>query len=134
MMYTDLQRAMASGERIFELIDVEPEIKDSPQAVEMPPIKGEIRFHNVSFAYDPGSEVLHDIDFTVHPGETVAIVGQTGAGKSSLASLVTRFYEVEKGEVLIDGRNVASVTQESLRRQIGIVPQDPFLFSRHYRG
>ncbi len=129
MLYTDLQRAMASGVRIFELLDVEPEIKDSPQAIEMPPIKGEIKFQQVSFAYEPGAEVLHDIDFTVNPGETVAIAGRTGAGKSSLASLIARFYEVNKGEVLVDGYNVASVTQQSLRRQIGIVPQDPFLFS-----
>jgi ATP-binding cassette subfamily B protein len=129
MLYTDLQRAMASGVRIFELLDVEPEIKDSPQAIEMPPMKGEIKFQQVSFAYEPGAEVLHDIDFTVNPGETVAIAGRTGAGKSSLASLIARFYEVNKGEVLVDGYNVASVTQQSLRRQIGIVPQDPFLFS-----
>jgi ABC-type multidrug transport system fused ATPase/permease subunit len=129
MLYTDLQRAMASGVRIFELLDVEPEIKDSPQAIEMPPMRGEIKFQQVSFAYEPGAEVLHDIDFTVNPGETVAIAGRTGAGKSSLASLIGRFYEVNKGEVLVDGYNVASVTQQSLRRQIGIVPQDPFLFS-----
>jgi ABC-type multidrug transport system fused ATPase/permease subunit len=129
MLYTDLQRAMASGVRIFELLDVEPEIKDSPQAIEMPPIKGQIKFQQVSFAYEPGAEILHDIDFTVNPGETVAIAGRTGAGKSSLTSLIARFYEVNKGEVLVDGYNVASVTQQSLRRQIGIVPQDPFLFS-----
>jgi ABC-type multidrug transport system fused ATPase/permease subunit len=129
MLYTDLQRAMASGVRIFELIDVEPEIKDSPQAIEMPPIKGEIKFQHVGFGYEPGAEVLHDIGFTVNPGETVAIAGRTGAGKSSLTSLIARFYEVNKGEVLVDGCNVASVTQQSLRRQIAIVPQDPFLFS-----
>ncbi len=129
MMYTELQRAMASGVRIFELLDVEPEIKDSPQAIEMPPIKGQIKFQGVSFAYESGAEVLHDIDLIVNPGETVAIAGRTGAGKSSLASLLARFYEVNKGEVLVDGYNVASVTQQSLRRQIGIVPQDPFLFS-----
>ncbi|MBI2979874.1 MAG: ABC transporter ATP-binding protein [Chloroflexi bacterium] len=129
MLYTDLQMAMASGARIFELIDVKPEIKDSPQAVEMPPLKGEVKFQHVGFAYDPGTEILHDIDLTVNPGETVAIAGRTGAGKSSLTSLIARFYEVTKGEVLIDGYNVNSVTQQSLRHQIGIVPQDPFLFS-----
>ncbi len=129
MQYTELQRSMASGARIFELLDVEPEIKDSDQAIEMPPVKGEIMFHQVSFAYEPGVEVLHDIDLTVNPGETVAIVGRTGAGKSSLVNLSARFYEVEKGEVTVDGYNVDSVTQQSLRRQIGIVPQDPFLFS-----
>jgi len=129
MMYTELQRSMASGARIFELLDLEPEIKDSPQAIEMPPIKGEIGFGHISFAYEPGVEVLHDIDLTVKPGETVAIVGRTGAGKSSLVNLSTRFYEVDKGEITVDGYDVRSVTQRSLRRQIGIVPQDPFLFS-----
>lgn len=129
MMYTELQRAMASGARIFELLDIEPEIKDSPQAIEMPPVKGELKFHQVHFAYEPGVEVLHGIDLVVNPGETVAVVGQTGAGKSSLANLTTRFYEVEKGEVTVDSYDVRSVTQQSLRHQIGIVPQDPFLFS-----
>ncbi|MFH1639610.1 MAG: ABC transporter ATP-binding protein [Chloroflexota bacterium] len=129
MLYTELQRAMASGTRIFELLDVAPEIKDSLPPTPMPRIKGEIKFQHVSFGYEPGADVLHDIDLTVNPGETVAIVGPTGAGKSSLTSLVSRFYDVSHGAVLIDGQNVASVTQRSLRRQIGIVPQDPFLFS-----
>jgi ATP-binding cassette subfamily B protein len=129
MMYTDLQRAMASGARIFELLDVKPEIKDSTEAVEMPKIKGDISLQNVSFAYEPDKEVLHSVDFKVNPGETVAVVGRTGAGKSSLASLITRLYETHDGEVLIDGHNVNSVKQESLRSQIGVVPQDPFLFS-----
>ncbi len=129
MLYTELQRAMASGVRIFELLDVEPEIKDSPQAIEMPPVKGELKFHQVSFAYQPGEEVLHGIDLTIKPGETVAIVGRTGGGKSSLVNLASRFYEVEKGEVTVDGYDVRSITQQSLRRQIGIIPQDPFLFS-----
>jgi ABC-type multidrug transport system fused ATPase/permease subunit len=128
-LYTDLQQAMASGTRIFELIDVEPEIKDRPNAVEMPKIKGDISLHHVRFGYEGGAEVLHDVDFKVNPGETVAVVGRTGAGKSSLASLITRLYETKSGEVLIDGYNVNSVTQQSLRRQIGVVPQDPFLFS-----
>jgi len=129
MQYTELQRAMASGARIFELLDIEPGIKDGPQSTELAPVKGEIKFDKVSFGYQPGVQVLHDIDFVIHPGETLAIVGRTGAGKSSLANLIARFYEVEDGEVTIDGNNVASVTQQSLRRQIGIVPQDPFLFS-----
>jgi len=129
MLYTELQRAMASGVRIFELLDIEPEIKDSPQAVEMPSVKGELRFHQVSFGYKPDMEVLHAISLVANPGETVAIVGQTGAGKSSLANLTARFYEIEKGEVTVDGYDVRSVTQQSLRHQIGIVPQDPFLFS-----
>jgi len=129
MMYTDLQRSMASGARIFELLDVDPQIQDRDGAVEMPVVKGDIRFNRVSFSYEPGVEVLHDVDLTVRPGETLAIVGRTGAGKSSLMNLVTRLYDVNQGEVIIDGYNVNSVTQRSLRRQIGIVPQDPFLFS-----
>jgi len=128
MEYVEIQRAMASGARIFELLDVEPEIRDASPAVDLPPAK-EIRFKGVSFGYTPGAEVLHNINLTVHPGETVAIVGRTGAGKSSLANLITRFYEVGKGEVTIDGYDVNSVTQQSLRRQIGVVTQDPFLFS-----
>lgn len=129
MQYSEIQRSMASGARIFELLDIEPEIKDSPRAVEAPPLKGEIKFHQVGFGYEPGVEVLHGIDFTINPGETVAIVGRTGAGKSSLANLIARFYEVDKGEVTVDGHDVRSLTQPSLRRQVGIVPQDPFLFS-----
>jgi len=129
MLYTELQRAMASGTRIFELLDIEPEIKDSPDAIEMPTIKGEIKFNHLSFAYESGVEVLHDIDLTVNPGETVAIVGRTGAGKSSLMNLIARFYDAKKGEITIDGYSVRSVTQQSLRRQIGIVPQDAFLFA-----
>jgi ABC-type multidrug transport system fused ATPase/permease subunit len=129
MMYTELQRSMASGARIFELLDLEPELKDNPRAIEIPTVKGDIKFHDVSFAYEPDIEVLHDIDLTVNHGETVAIVGRTGAGKSSLVNLGARFYEVDKGEITMDGYDVRSVTQQSLRRQIGIVPQDPFLFS-----
>ncbi len=129
MEYTELQRAMASGARIFELLDVAPDIQDKPDAVEMPPVKGEIVFKNMSFAYETDKNVLHNINLTVKPGETVAIVGQTGSGKSSLVSLTARFYEVTDGSVTVDGYDVRSVTQQSLRKQIGIVPQDPILFS-----
>jgi len=129
MQYTELQRAMASGARTFELLDVRPEIQDRPDAIDLPPIKGEIQFQNVSFGYEPEKDVLHDINLTVRPGETVAIVGQTGSGKSSLVSLTDRFYEVEKGTVAVDGYDIRSVTQQSLRKQIAIVPQDPVLFT-----
>jgi len=129
MEYTGLQRAMAAGVRIFELLEVAPEISDLDGAFEMPPVHGEIRFSHVSFSYKEDVEVLHDIDFTINPGETVAIVGQTGAGKSSIANLIARFYDVNNGEVTIDGHDVRFVTQNSLRQQIGIVPQDPILFS-----
>ena len=129
MLYTQMQRAMASGARIFELLDIEPEIVDSPDAIELPQLKGEVKFDHLSFSYEPGTEVLHDIDLTIKPGETVAIVGRTGAGKSSMMNLLGRLYEVNKGEIILDGYKVDEVTQESLRRQIGIVPQDAFLFS-----
>jgi ABC-type multidrug transport system fused ATPase/permease subunit len=129
MQYTSLQRAMASGARIFELMDVKPDIVDEPGAVELPAVKGEVKFQNVSFAYEPGKYILNDINLTVKPGETVAIVGQTGSGKSSLVNLIARFYDAEKGDITVDGHSVRSVTQQSLRRQIGIVPQDPILFS-----
>jgi len=129
MLYTELQRAMASGARIFELLDIEPEIKDRPDAIELPTVRGKVKFNHLSFAYEPGVGVLHDVNLTVSPGETVAIVGRTGAGKSSMINLIARFYEATEGEVTIDDHDVASVTQQSLRRQMGIVPQDAFLFS-----
>jgi ABC-type multidrug transport system fused ATPase/permease subunit len=129
MQYTELQRAMASGTRIFELMDIKPEIQDKPGAVEIPTVKGEIVFRDMTFAYEENKDVLHNINLTIKPGETVAIVGQTGSGKSSLVSLTARFYEVTKGAVTVDGYDVRSVTQQSLRKQIGIVPQDPILFS-----
>ena len=129
MSYTEVQRATASGVRILELLDVEPQIKDPPLAQDIPPLKGEISFSHVSFSYEPEKEILHDINLHINPGETVAIAGQTGAGKSSLTGLIARFYDIDKGEILVDGHNISSVSQQSLRSQIGIVPQDPFLFS-----
>ncbi len=129
MQYTELQRAMASGARIFELMSIEPDIVDKPGAKELTPVKGEVAFKNVSFAYEPGEYVLNDINLAVKPGETVAIVGQTGSGKSSMVNLIARFYDAEKGEVTVDDNRVKDVTLTSLRKQIGIVPQDPILFS-----
>ena len=129
MQYTQLQRAMASGHRIFEMLDIEPDYEDKKDAVELPLVKGEIEFKDVVFAYEEDKDVLHGINLRIEPGETVAIVGHTGSGKSSLVSLIARFYEVEHGAVLIDGHDVREVTQQSLRRQIGIVPQDPILFT-----
>ncbi len=129
MQYTQLQRATAGGQRIFEVLDVEPEIKDAPNAIELPLINGEIVFDNASFSYLEGIEVLHDINLHIKPGETIALVGSTGAGKSTFVSLVARFYEVTKGSITIDGYDIRKVTQESLRQQIGMVLQEPFLFS-----
>jgi ABC-type multidrug transport system fused ATPase/permease subunit len=128
-MYTEIQRAMASGARIFELIDVQPEIEDSVGAKKIVEAKGEIEFKDVSFGYIPGSEIIHSLNLKIDPGEMVAIAGRTGAGKSSIASLINRFYEISSGELLLDGTNISNITQDSLRKQIGFVPQDPFLFS-----
>ena len=127
--YTELQRAMAGGQRIFEVLDAKVEVKDAPDAKQMPPIKGEISYNNVSFQYIEGREILHDINLHINPGETIAFVGTTGAGKSTMVALVDRFYEVSKGSVTIDGYDIREVTQESLRKQIGVVLQEPFLFS-----
>jgi len=129
MQYTQLQRAMAGGQRIFEVLDSRPEILDDPDAVELPSVKGEVRFDHVHHEYVTGLEVLNDISFRVRPGETVALVGATGAGKSTVASLVSRSYEISRGTISIDGFDIRKVTQESLRRQISVVLQDPFLFS-----
>lgn len=129
MQYTMLQRAMASGARIFELLDVKPEIEDKPGAVELPPIKGSIKFENIRFSYEPGVEILHNISLEVKPGETIAIIGRTGAGKSSLMNLVSRLFEINEGRILLDGHDIKEVTLESLRKQVGIVPQEAYLFS-----
>jgi ATP-binding cassette subfamily B protein len=127
--YTELQRSMAGGQRIFEVLDTKIEIVDKPGAGVLPPIKGEINYDHVCFQYIKDREVLHDISLHINPGETVAFVGTTGAGKSTMVALVDRFYEVTKGAVTIDGYDVRAVTQQSLRKQIGVVLQEPFLFS-----
>jgi len=129
-MYTTMQAAMAGGEQVLKLLDTPPEVQDSPNAVEMPPVQGRITLDQVSFAYRPDlPEVLHAIDLTIEPGQTVALVGPTGAGKTSIGNLIARFYDVSGGSVIIDGMDVRTVTQESLHQQIGLVPQDSFLFS-----
>jgi ABC-type multidrug transport system fused ATPase/permease subunit len=127
--YNSLQAAMAASERIFALMDTEPEVRDAPDAVEVPPLRGRITFEQVQFGYRPERQVLHDLNLDIQPGEHVAVVGPTGAGKTSLISLACRFYDVNSGQVLVDGVPVTDVTQTSLRRQIGMVLQDPFLFS-----
>lgn len=129
--YDQFQSAMAAGERIFQLLDTPPEVQDAPDAVPLPPIRGEVRFEHVSFRYpdDPETPILEDVDFLVQPGETVALVGETGAGKTTIIKLLARFHDPTEGRVLVDGYDLRTVTQESLRRQMGIVLQDPFLFS-----
>lgn len=128
-IYTTLQAATAGGERVLELFDQVPLVQDSADAVPIPAIEGRIDFRDVSFRYTPEKEVLHGINLSIQPGDTVALVGPTGAGKTSIANLVGRFYDVDEGAVLIDGCDVREVTRTSLRSQMSLVPQDPFLFS-----
>lgn len=129
MHYNVLQRAMASGERIFEVIDVPVDIKDKSNAIVLDDIDGSIEFENVTFGYFPDQPILKDINFKVNPGETVALVGPTGSGKTSTTSLVHRFYDVWEGSVKVGGHDVRDVTQDSLSRQVAMVLQEPFLFS-----
>lgn len=127
--YNQLVTNIAGAERIFEILDTEPEVADAADVTEMSEIKGNVRFEHVSFAYDEDSRVLDDINFDIKPGETIALVGATGSGKSTIVNLISRFYDVQEGKVLIDGIDVKKVSIESLRRQMGIMTQDNFLFS-----
>jgi ATP-binding cassette subfamily B protein/subfamily B ATP-binding cassette protein MsbA len=154
MRYNTFQATMAAGERIFNLLDTEPNIQDRPDAIEMPLIQGAVRYEDVSFGYlasategdedalpelqakdetdrpaDPGSLVLRHVNLEVQPGQTIAFVGPTGAGKSTMVKLIGRFYDVDSGRVTIDGMDVRDVTRRSLRSQMGIVLQEPFLFA-----
>jgi ATP-binding cassette subfamily B protein len=127
------QRATASGERIFQIMDEPEEIADEPEAVELPNGDGELRFEGVSFEYMSGRPVLEDIDLDVPAGRTIALIGHTGSGKTTLTSLVPRFYDVSAGRILIDDVDVRDVTLRSLRAAIGVISQDPFLFSATVR-
>lgn len=128
-IYTSLQSATAGGERVLELLDTAPDVQDRPYAIELPLIAGRIELEDVSFRYERDTQVLHHIDMVIEPGETIALVGPTGAGKTSIANLVARFYELTEGAVLVDGHDVRDVTRSSLHSQMGFVPQDPFLFT-----
>ncbi len=127
--YTQLQRSGVAAERIFNILDMPIEIQDRPDAQALPPIQGEVEFRNVTFGYNPELPVFRGLSFKIPAGQTFALVGHTGAGKSTIAGLLARFYDVQQGAVLIDGYDVREVTQASLRSQIGIVLQDPFLFT-----
>jgi len=127
--YNTYQQGQASVVKLNTLLALSPSVPEDPEAIEMPPINGDIRFDHVTFGYDPATPVLHDVDLNIRVGETVAFVGPTGAGKSTMAKLVTRFYDPTEGRVLIDGYDIAHVTLDSLRRQLGVVPQEPFLFA-----
>src|SRR5215218_78210 len=129
MWVGQMQRATAAGERIFEIMDEPEEITERPGAVELPPGDGRVRFEHVYFEYTPGRPVLEDVHLELEPGRTVALIGHTGSGKTTLASLVPRFYDTAAGRVTVDGLDVRQAKLVSLRRQIGIVAQDPFLFS-----
>jgi ATP-binding cassette, subfamily B, multidrug efflux pump len=126
-VYTQAQAAVAGAERIYNILDEEPE--DPQDAPKFGTATGRISFEHVTFAYDPGSPVLHDVDFHVVPGMTVALVGPTGAGKTTIASLIPRFYDATEGRILIDGGDVRELARKDLRANIGIVLQEPFLFS-----
>src|SRR4051812_1734740 len=135
-VYTTYQAGMAALDKIFELLDEQPDLRDAPDAVDLPQLRGEIEFDHVSFRYgsaDGGGFALKDVDMRVPPGQTVALVGATGAGKSTLVKLVARFYDPVEGAVRIDGHDLRSVTQQSLREQLGIVPQEGYLFSGSVR-
>jgi ABC-type multidrug transport system fused ATPase/permease subunit len=127
--YNQLQRAAIAAERIFEVLDTEQDVKESEHAVDLPTIEGRVTYDHVDFGYLPDVEVLHDFTLDIAPGERVAFVGQTGAGKSTLISLLMRFYDVTGGRIMIDGHDIRDLTFDSLRRQIGIVLQEPVLFA-----
>ena len=128
-IFNNFLNNMAYLERIFETIDEPVTVDDLPDAGELPPITGRVDFENVSFSYEKGKEVLHGVSFTVNPGESVALVGPTGAGKSTIVSLLSRFYNLDSGRILIDGTDISKVTLHSLRSQMGIMLQDSFIFS-----
>ncbi|MBP6015444.1 MAG: ABC transporter ATP-binding protein [Candidatus Promineofilum sp.] len=128
--YNTFQATMAASERLFELLDLAPDMTDAPGAHALPRIRGEVEFQDVSFAYrQDGRQVLHDVNLLAKPGERIALVGETGAGKSTIIRLVSRFYDVTEGALTIDGHDIRQVTSESLRQQLGIVLQDTFLFT-----
>ncbi len=131
--YNQLVTNMSAAERVFDLLDTEAEIVDKEGATELPEIRGEVSFENVGFTYDEGTKeetkVLENVSFTARPGETIALVGPTGAGKTTIVNLISRFYDIQKGRILIDGHDLTDVTIESLRRQMGVMTQDNFIFS-----
>jgi ATP-binding cassette subfamily B protein len=129
MVYREVKQALTNLERMFALLDEPQEVRDAPTAKALVVRGGEVRFEHVSFSYDPQRSILYDVDFSIAPGKTVAVVGTTGAGKSTLARLLYRFYDVDSGSVRIDGQDIREVTQASLREAIGIVPQDTVLFN-----
>ena len=125
----NIQKALAAAQRVFDVMDMPEAIKDAPNAKALPLVKGNVRFNDVSFSYNPGEEVLSHMSFDVKPGQMIAFVGPSGAGKSTVASLLPRFYDVTSGSITIDGQDIRDVTMQSLREQVGIVPQETVLFN-----
>ena len=125
----NIQRAMAAAQRVFDVLYLPESIKNLPEAKVLPTVKGQVSFNNVSFSYNPGEQVLNNVSFSVKPGEMIAFVGPSGAGKSTVASLLPRFYDVTDGSITIDGHDIRHVTLDSLREQVGIVPQETVLFN-----
>ena len=128
-LYNTIQSALAGAERVFEILDEAPEVPDAPNAQPMEKVRGHVKFNNVCFAYKKGVPVLKNINIEARPGETIALVGPTGAGKTTIVNLLMRFYDVETGSILVDGLDIRQVKKHNLRRQLGIVLQDTFLFS-----
>jgi ATP-binding cassette subfamily B protein/subfamily B ATP-binding cassette protein MsbA len=127
--YNSFQSSMASSERIFALLDTDPDLQDAPDAYELPPITGRVDFDNISFAYEDDDPVLQEVDLHVKPGQRIALVGETGAGKTTVIKLLARLFDVDEGTITIDGHDIRQVSQGSLRSQLGLVSQDTFLFS-----
>lgn len=125
----NIQKALAAAQRVFDVLDLPETIKDAENAKQLPPVKGKVSFNNVSFSYNPGEQVISNISFDVKPGQMIAFVGPSGAGKSTVASLLPRFYDVDKGSITIDGEDLRGLTLDSLREQVGIVPQETVLFN-----
>src|SRR5262249_10684101 len=128
-LYGTFLSATAALDKIMDVLDKQPEVVDRPAAIELPRVEGHVRFDDVRFGYGDGPEVLHGLELDVAAGTTVALVGHTGAGKSTIAKLLARFYDPRDGAITIDGHDLRDVTQESLRRQLGIVPQEGFLLA-----
>ena len=132
--YQTLRKATVSLESIFAILDAEDVVGDRPDAADVPPLRGEVQFHDLTFAYQPGAPVLRGINLFVRPGETVALIGPSGSGKTTLMTLLQRMYAVSPGSIAVDGIDICSMTQQSLRSQIGVVFQDPHLFNDSVRA
>ncbi|MCX6025720.1 MAG: ABC transporter ATP-binding protein, partial [Chloroflexi bacterium] len=128
-LYNSIQAALAGAERVFEIIDTPPEVEDAPDALPLVMVRGDVRFEHVDFEYVPGTPVIRDMSFEARPGHILALVGPTGAGKTTLINLLNRFYEIPSGRITIDGNDICRIRRADLRRQLGLVLQDTFLFS-----